>query len=162
MTPHRIPFGTEELMAFLRRGRMWRLLLEGAAMAVSVLMLTGHLHLELLGFDLAPFIGAVLGLAAVFLIVDQLYRVFLVRTGRICLRKLVCRGKASSRGREKPGTYLLFDGARVRASSRMLLNAEPGDRFYFVFFRPDDRGKYDMIVSAKAVELSDDLKKRVR
>jgi len=31
-----------------------------------------------------------------------------------------------------------------------------------VFFRPDDRGKYDMIVAENAVTLSEELQKRVK
>ena len=162
MTQRKVPFGKENLLAVLRKGSMWCWILEAGAMAVSALMLTGNLHLKVLSFDLAPIIGAVVGLAAIFLIADQVYRVQLVKSGRICLRKMICRGKSESRGKEKPGTYLQFDGVRIRAVGRMMLEAEPGDAFYFVFFRPDARGKYDMIVSDKAVELSEELKKRVR
>ncbi|MBQ8137507.1 MAG: hypothetical protein IJ174_08755 [Clostridia bacterium] len=158
----RVPFGQKQLMAVLTRGWRWQWPLIIAALAVAVLMLTGSLHLRVLSVDLAPIIGAIVGAAALYLAVDQVYRVRLVKTNRVCLRRLVCRGRDRADRGEKPGIYLKFDGVRIRAVSRRMENAEAGDAFYFVFFRPDARGKYDMIVAENAVILSDELQKRVK
>ena len=158
----RVPFGQKELLGVLTRGWRWQWPLIALAFAAAVLMLTGSLHIVILSFDLAPVIGAIVGGAALFLAVDQLYRYRLVKTNRVYLRRLVCRGRDRAARGEKPGTYLLFDGVRIRAIGRRMENAEAGDAFYFVFFRPDDRGKYDMIVAENAVTLSEELQKRVK
>ena len=155
------PFGFEQIMAVVKKGLWWQIPLEILAITAACLIWAGFLHLPILSFDLAPVIGIVLFVCSLFLLCDQVYRVILVKTHRICLRCLRCTGKDRFRGREKPGTYLLFNTLRVRAVG-VLAQAEPGDDFYFVFIRPNDRGKYDMIVAAKAVDLSEDLQKIVR